>query len=82
MTPEPKSVPGHSRPSRASSKSGHVRNAPSAKVVSEHQRLRDGLLRLDDTAVDMIQPRNWSLESCAANSNAPLREDFLFRPLE
>ena len=39
---------------RASSKSGRVRYAPNAQVISEHQRLRDGPLRVDDAAGGMI----------------------------
>jgi hypothetical protein len=30
-------------------------HAANAEVISEHQRLRDASLRVDDTAVDMIQ---------------------------
>jgi hypothetical protein len=41
---------------------------PKAEVYSDHQRLRDGALRVDGTAVDVINLRNWSLESCATNS--------------
>src|SRR5882724_9699757 len=37
----PSSHLGHSRPGRASSKSGHVRYAPKAEVILEHWRLRD-----------------------------------------
>src|SRR5438270_13732478 len=47
----------HSRPGRASSKSGHVPYAPNAEVISEHQRPRDGPLWVDDTAAVMIELR-------------------------
>jgi hypothetical protein len=49
---------GHSRPGRASSKSGRVRYAPKAEMNSEHWRLRDGLLWVDGNAVDVIQGRH------------------------
>jgi hypothetical protein len=43
---EPMSEMGHSRPGRASRKSGRVRYASKAEVISEHERLRDRPLRL------------------------------------
>jgi hypothetical protein len=46
---------GHSRPGRASIKSGHIRYGPKAEVKSEHWRLRDRLFLVDGTAVDVIQ---------------------------
>jgi hypothetical protein len=41
---------GHSRPGRASRKSGHVRYDPKAEVAPEHSRRRDGSLRVDGAA--------------------------------
>jgi hypothetical protein len=35
------SVPDHSRPGRAGKRSGHVRHAPKAEAITEHQQLRD-----------------------------------------
>ena len=45
---------GHSRPGRASSKSGHVRCALKAEVNLEHLRQVDGLLWVDGAARDVI----------------------------
>jgi hypothetical protein len=42
-----KSALGHPRPGRARSRSGQVRDASKAEVISKHERLRDGPLRFD-----------------------------------
>jgi len=52
---------GHSRPGRASSKSGHVRNTSKAEVISEHWHSANGPLRVDAAAADMIQARHHRL---------------------
>jgi len=46
---------GHSRPGRASSKSGHVRYAAESGSNSEHERDSDGALRVGGAARDVIQ---------------------------
>ena len=43
----PTSEMGHPRPGRARSRSGQVRDASKAEVISKHERLRDGPLRFD-----------------------------------
>ena len=48
---------GHSRPGRASRKSGHVRDAPKPEIASEHERLRNGLRSLRATASQSLRAR-------------------------
>ncbi|MEY9880525.1 hypothetical protein ABIA43_002059 [Bradyrhizobium sp. USDA 328] len=46
LTPRPEleNSQGHSRPGRASSKSGPIRYAPKAEMNSEHWRLREAVV--------------------------------------
>jgi hypothetical protein len=46
--------------------SGHVRYAPKAEAIAEHQQLRDKPLPADDTAVDLIQAPKLGLRSIRA----------------
>jgi len=60
----PISALGHSRPGRASSKSGHVRYARKAEVNSEHWRRHRWSFRVDGAAAD-VNRHDCSFESCA-----------------